>query len=151
GLTMLNQRKAELPPHSSGSSFGSSSYMPSAFPGAERNRESNHSIVDQHLTMRGDLESEGDILVRGKVIGNIKCKLLIIDVDASVEGGIDASEVIVRGRAKGTIVADCVKLEKTAEVDCEIEQATFAAEEGARIKGSLRFKDDSHGRHSKDV
>ncbi len=103
-------------------------------------RTGNHSIVDENLTMRGDLESEGDVLVKGKVIGNITCKLLIIDVDALVEGGVTATDVIIRGKAKGRIVADSVRLERTADVDCEICQKSFSAEEGAKIKGTLSMK-----------
>ncbi|HEX2843479.1 polymer-forming cytoskeletal protein [Hyphomicrobium sp.] len=99
-------------------------------------------MVDEFLTMKGDLESEGDIHVKGKVFGNIRCKLLIVEVDALVEGGVEAEEVIVRGNAKGTIRADRVRLEKTANVDSEIRHNSFSAEEGARIKGSLRSKDD---------
>lgn len=109
------------------------------------NSSSAHSIVDEFLTMRGDLESEGDIHVKGKVLGNIKCKLLIIEVDALVEGGVEAEEVIVRGNSKGTIQADRVRLEKTANVDSEIRQNSFSAEEGARIKGSLCSKDEPQG------
>ncbi|MCC7251292.1 polymer-forming cytoskeletal protein, partial [Hyphomicrobium sp.] len=104
---------------------------------------SAHSIVDEFLTMKGDLESEGDIHVKGKVFGNIRCKLLIIEIDALVEGGVQADEVIVRGNAKGTIEADRVRLEKTANVDSEICHLAFSAEEGARIKGSLRSKDEA--------
>lgn len=104
--------------------------------------KSNHSIVDECLTMKGDLESDGDILVRGKVIGNIKCKLLIVDVDALVEGGINAEDVVIRGRTKGVIDANRVKLEKSANVDSEICHNTFSAEEGARIKGSLKLRDE---------
>jgi cytoskeletal protein CcmA (bactofilin family) len=99
-------------------------------------------MVDEFLTMKGDLESEGDIHVKGKVFGNIRCKLLIVEVDALVEGGVEAEEVIVRGNAKGTIQADRVRLEKTANVDSEIRHTSFSAEEGARIKGSLRSKDE---------
>ena len=93
--------------------------QPSAHPANPRNTHSSnyrvdpsaHSVVDKFLTMKGDLESEGDIHVKGKVFGNIRCKLLIIEVDALVEGGVDAEEVIVRGNTKGTIQADRVKLE----------------------------------------
>ena len=128
--------------------------QPSAHPKIPRNTHSNdykeidpsaHSIVDKFLTMKGDLESEGDIHVKGKVLGNIRCKLLIIEVDALAEGGVEAEEVIVRGNGKGTIRADRVKLEKTANVDSEICHHTFSAEEGARIKGSLRSKDEAAG------
>jgi cytoskeletal protein CcmA (bactofilin family) len=104
--------------------------------------------------MRGDLESEGDILVRGKVIGNIRCKLLIIEVDALVEGGVEAEEVVVRGNTKGTLQADKVRLERTANVDSEIYHRTFSAEEGARIKGTLQCRDEgpaerAHNREAK--
>jgi cytoskeletal protein CcmA (bactofilin family) len=101
--------------------------------------------------MRGDLESEGDILVKGKVLGNIKCKTLIVDTDALVEGGIEAEEVIIRGHSKGTIKANRVRLEKTAAVDSDICHQTFAAEEGARIKGALRFKDDPFNAEPEDT
>lgn len=105
-------------------------------------RDSNYSIINEWLTMRGDLESEGDILVKGKVIGNIRCKLLIVDVDATIEGGIVADEVVVRGRTKGVIEANKVRLEKSAIVDSEISHMTFSAEEGARIKGALKFREE---------
>ena len=106
------------------------------------NRDANYSIINEWLTMRGDLESEGDILIKGKVHGNIRCKLLIIDVDAQIEGGITADEVVVRGRTKGTIEANKVRLEKSANVDSEISHVSFSAEEGARIKGALKFREE---------
>ena len=103
--------------------------------------EDNYSIINEWLTMKGDLESEGDILVKGKVLGNINCKILIIDVGAVIDGGIVAEDVVVRGRTKGMIDAKRIRLEKTAVVDSEIAHEVFSAEEGARIKGALRFKD----------
>lgn len=107
-----------------------------------RSREANYSIINEWLKMKGDLESEGDILVKGKVLGNIKCNLLIIDVDALVEGGITADEVVIRGKTKGVINATKVRLEKTAHVDSEICHNVFSAEEGARIKGALHYKEN---------
>lgn len=120
-------------------------YSAPAQPARGASRESNYSIINEWLTMRGDLESEGDILIKGKVHGNIKCKLLIIDVDATIDGGISADEVVVRGRTKGLIEANKVRLEKTANVDSEISHMTFSAEEGARIKGALKFREDPIG------
>lgn len=104
--------------------------------------DANYSIINEFLVMRGDLESEADILVKGKVFGNVKCKLLIIDTGALVEGGIDADEVVVRGATKGVMRAKKVRLEKTADVDSEIHHQSFSAEEGAKIKGALRYSDD---------
>jgi cytoskeletal protein CcmA (bactofilin family) len=131
-------RAASSPSISLTSTLGSTSASGS---GASRSKPSN-SIIDEWLVMRGDLESEGDILVKGKIIGNVACKLLIVDVDAMIEGGIVAEEVVIRGKTKGTVQATKVRLEKTAVVDSEICHQTFSAEEGARIRGALRYKDD---------
>ena len=49
---------------------------------------------------------------------------------------------IIRGTTRGIIKAHRVRLEKTANVDSEIYQDAFSAEEGARIKGSMRSYDD---------
>lgn len=145
---MFHSRKADAPALSVGKAEADipprAAYSPvsSSFGLQDKARPGHHSIVDEHLNMKGDLESDGDILVKGKVLGNIKCKLLIIDTDASVEGGVVAEEVIIRGTTKGTIHATRVKLEKTANVDSEICHQTFAAEEGARITGALRFAEE---------
>lgn len=136
GSTSFNSGPAEASPVAT--AFAASAPMPSKPAG----RDANYSIINEWLTMRGDLESEGDILVKGKVHGNITCKLLIVDVDALIEGGIRAEEVVVRGRTKGTIEANKVRLEKTANVDSEISHQTFSAEEGARIKGALKYRDE---------
>jgi cytoskeletal protein CcmA (bactofilin family) len=85
------------------------------------------------------------------VLGNIKCKVLIIDADPLVEGGVEADEVIIRGNSKGTIKANRVRLEKTATVDSDICHQTFTAEEGARIKGALRFNDDPLGGETDEI
>ncbi len=145
---MFTTRKPESVSHASGmpdldkSPVSAAYTAPNVAASKATGRDSNYSIINEWLTMRGDLESEGDILVKGKVHGNIKCKLLIVDVDAQIEGGIVADEVVVRGRTKGIIDANKVRLEKSAIVDSEISHMTFSAEEGARIKGSLKFRDE---------
>ncbi len=102
----------------------------------------SNSIIDEWLTMRGDLESEGDILVKGKIHGNIRCKLLIIDTNAMVEGGMIAEEVVVRGSISGEVRANRVRLDESAIVDSEIFHRSFSVAEGAQIKGALHYQDN---------
>ena len=155
---MFNSRKPEGTQYSTGlndieKSPVAAAYAPAASAMAAKpaGRDANYSIINEWLTMRGDLESEGDILVKGKVHGNIRCKLLIVDVDAMIEGGITADEVVVRGRTKGTIEANKVRLEKSANVDSEISHQTFSAEEGAKIKGALKYREEPIGTDIKVV
>ena len=113
--------------------------------------DASYSIINEWLTMKGDLESEGDILVKGRVHGNIRCKMLIVDPGAVIEGGIVADEVMIRGTTRGTVRAKRVRLEKTANVDSEIFHDVFSAEEGARIKGALRANDESAERTAQKI
>ena len=144
---MFNSRRSEASAPSTLISISDETETPESLPtppttksALVKGQSPHHSIVDGFLTMRGDLESQGDILVQGKVLGNIKCKLLIIDTDATVEGGIEAEDVFIRGKAKGTILAERVRLERTADVDSEMCQTAFSAEEGARVRGTLKMK-----------
>ena len=108
------------------------------------------SVIDEWLVMKGDLESEGDILVKGKVLGNVRCKVLIVDKEAVIEGGIIAEEVFVRGTTTGKIRARRVNLQETAKVLSEIEHQTFAAEEGAHIEGALKRIEGSLFKEQRD-
>lgn len=101
------------------------------------------SIINERLTMKGDLESDGDLLIKGTVFGSVRCKMLIIDAGANVEGEVVAEEVVVRGRARGTIKTRRLRLEKSACVDSDIWHESFSAEEGARITGALRYHEDA--------
>jgi cytoskeletal protein CcmA (bactofilin family) len=112
-------------------------------PGTESAKaKASNSIIDEWLTMTGDLESEGDILIKGKVRGNIKCKLLIIDEMATVDGGMVADQIVVRGTTKGTIRANRAIFDQTARVDSEIYHCSLAVEEGAHIKGALHYSEE---------
>ena len=102
-----------------------------------------NSTIDACLTMRGDLESDADILVKGKVFGNVTCNLLIVDSGANIEGGINAKEVVIRGKVKGIIKSEKVRLDKTAEVASDIYQNIFIAEEGASILGTMKALKDA--------
>jgi cytoskeletal protein CcmA (bactofilin family) len=99
------------------------------------------SVINEWLKMKGDLEGEGDILVKGTVHGNIRCKMLIVDTGAHVEGGIEAEDVVIRGTARGVIRTKRIRLEKSALVDAEIYHESFSAEEGARVKGMMHTQE----------
>ena len=99
------------------------------------------SVINEWLKMKGDLEGDGDILVKGTVHGNIRCKMLIVDIGAHVEGGIDAEDVVIRGTVRGLIRTKRIRLEKSALVDAEIYHESFSAEEGARVKGMMHTQE----------
>jgi cytoskeletal protein CcmA (bactofilin family) len=109
---------------------------------ASANNAATRSVIDSWLTIRGDLESEGEVQVDGKVNGDIRCAHLVVGKDAIIVGNIVAEEVIVRGRVKGTIRAINVTLQDTAVVESEIFHKSLAIEQGACFDGLSRRRDE---------
>ena len=112
----------------------------SAKSSAKGDPANSHSVIDEWLTMRGDIETDGNIQVKGRVHGNITCISIIVEDGAVVDGEIKADDVIVRGHTSGTISANIVKLESSAVVESDIFHQSFACEQGARIEGRLSFR-----------
>src|SRR5262245_18755080 len=98
------------------------------------------SVIDAWLTMKGNLESEGDIQVDGKVQGHIRCTQLIVGRDATIDGDVLAAEVVIRGKVKGGVIrANRVKLQETARVESEIFfEKSLGIEDGASFEGQIR-------------
>jgi cytoskeletal protein CcmA (bactofilin family) len=97
------------------------------------------SVIDAWLTMTGNLQSEGDIQVDGKVEGHIRCRQLIVGKDATITGDVVAEEVVVRGRVKGLIRGNRVRLQETACVESEVFfLKSLAIEDGASFEGQIR-------------
>lgn len=103
---------------------------------------STSSVIDEWLSITGNLETDGDVLVNGKIHGDLRCKLLIIGQSAEVEGLVVADEVVIRGTSRGVIRANRVRIEKSSRVDSEIFHRTLCVEEGAEFVGASRRSND---------
>src|SRR5438034_1962988 len=78
------------------------------------------SVIDAWLTITGNLQSEREVQVDGRIHGDIRCAHLTVGKDATVLGNIIAEEVVVRGKVQGIIRANSVTLQDTAVVESEI-------------------------------
>lgn len=101
------------------------------------------SIISSGLTVAGDLISEGEIQVDGKVNGDIRAGNVAIGEGASVNGKIAANEVLVRGTINGEVRAESVHLAATAKVTGDIIHKELAIETGAYLEGHCRRIDQS--------
>lgn len=70
----------------------------------ENSHSSSTSIISVDTIIRGDLESNGDMRIDGKLIGNIDCKAkLLIGPQGVVEGNITGNNADVHGKVNGNI------------------------------------------------
>jgi cytoskeletal protein CcmA (bactofilin family) len=102
----------------------------------------SQSFIDGSLTIMGDLHSEGDVQLDGRVCGNVACAQLIVGRDAAVTGSITAEQAIIRGSVTGTIRAGAVILQGTARVESEIAYTVLAVDDGATFEGAARHSDN---------
>jgi cytoskeletal protein CcmA (bactofilin family) len=96
------------------------------------------SFIDASLTIVGDLHSEGDVQIDGRICGNVTCAQLIVGRDAIITGTVKAEQAIVRGSITGTICACVVILQETARVKSDIAYTLLAIDDGAAFEGAAR-------------
>lgn len=96
------------------------------------------SLLSADLTINGNLNSEGDIQVDGKIEGDIKSAKLTISETAMVRGSIEAETIVVAGEVTGQVKARHVTLLKSARVIADVVQERLTIEPGAFFEGNCR-------------
>ena len=103
----------------------------------EQAQASNRILVGTSIT--GDVVSDGDIRVDGKVVGNMKVSgKLVIGEHGRVEGEVECKNAAVAGQLEGTLkVAQTLSLSASAKVQGKVQVEKLAVEPGAEINGSV--------------
>jgi len=94
--------------------------------------------IGDGTSINGDINSNGDIRVDGKIVGTINCKgKLILGPSGSVQGDIVCANAEISGSVKGNInVVELLNLKSTANVNGEIATGKLSIEPGANFSGS---------------
>jgi cytoskeletal protein CcmA (bactofilin family) len=96
---------------------------------------STPSIIGANCSLAGDIVSEGEVHVDGKVVGDVRCVTLVIGEAGSITGEINAETVRVLGAVTGQITSRAVELAKTARILGDITHDSLAVEAGAYVEG----------------
>ncbi|HEU4994489.1 MAG TPA: polymer-forming cytoskeletal protein [Gemmatimonadaceae bacterium] len=99
----------------------------------------NFSVLDSHVTVSGDVETDGALRIDGRVEGSVlRADLIVVGVGASVVGDITAREVIVGGAVTGNIfAAQRTELLSSGIVAGDIRSAAILVQEGGVVQGRL--------------
>jgi cytoskeletal protein CcmA (bactofilin family) len=98
-------------------------------------RRSTPSIIGADCTFTGDVLSEGEVQVDGRLEGDVRCRQLVIGEQGSVTGEISAETVSVLGMVTGQITAQTVALARTARILGDITHDSLSVEVGAYVEG----------------
>lgn len=100
------------------------------------------SVLSADLHITGNLKTTGDILIEGKVDGDIRAHLLTVGEGATIKGEVMADDVVVNGRVIGRVRGLKVRLTSSARVEGDIIHKTIAIESGAHFEGSVKRQED---------
>jgi len=98
-------------------------------------RDSVPSIISQATHIVGDVTTDGEVQVDGKVEGNIRCGSLIVADTGEVAGKVTAESVTIHGSLTGTVQAKSVTLSSTARMVGDVTHETLTVEPGAHVQG----------------
>ena len=107
----------------------------------------NFSVLDSHITVTGDLETDGALRIDGRIEGAIRrADIIVVGEGASIVGDVTAREVIVGGSVTGNIFASQrTELQSTGIVAGDIRSAAILIHEGGVVQGRLYIHPISGG------
>jgi len=98
------------------------------------------SILGRDLVITGDIKTDGEIQIDGRLDGNIVAGTVTIGEQGAVNGKISAKTVHVRGKVSGKIDSNSVELAETANVQADLIQDQLVIANGAFFDGKCARK-----------
>lgn len=100
------------------------------------------TVVGPSVHVEGDFASEGNILVKGTVSGNVKTsKRLTVEEGAKIFANVKAGVAQISGEIQGNVkIEDTLELTSTARIAGDTACNTLIVESGALIYGKVIMK-----------
>ncbi len=96
------------------------------------------SVVGSDMRIIGDVISDGEVRIDGRLEGDIKCRNVTISEAAELRGNVDAEELTLRGSVVGTVRAKVVRLMATSLMMGDVAHEVLKVEAGAKVEGRYR-------------
>ena len=105
-------------------------------------------VITSSIVIKGEIVGREDLYIDGEVQGSIHLTegRVTVGPHGKVSAGVDAREVIVRGKVKGSVRGhERVEIGRTGEIRGDISTIRIAIEEGAQIHSKVEIMrpDDS--------
>ena len=95
---------------------------------------SSNSILLPDVELKGKIVEKDDIILGCKFDGNIAANKVNLSVTADINGDINANEIEVNGKIKGSLSGKKVKINRGCNFEGDVVSESISIEEGANIK-----------------
>ena len=100
------------------------------------------SVIESNLTIDGNLTCQGDLIINGRVHGDVTAEKLTVSELGSLQGNIHAGSVVSNGTIAGTIIAKELSLGATSSTHATIKVEKSDIKDGALVNGDLKIGPD---------
>lgn len=104
--------------------------------------ETISSIVDNNMTISGELSFKGKTRIDGSVNGTITGEHLILSQSGVITGDIAVTSFVCHGTIEGNVTADIVTARKGSFMHGRVETANLVVEPGASLDGEVKTVSD---------
>ena len=111
--------------------------MPTGAPAKPAKGGPRLSIIGPEVIISGDLATDAQLHVDGRIDGNVRCAGLCQGASGIIAGNIIADEARLAGTVEGTVSARSVVVEASARIMGDIAYETVSIEAGAGMEGRL--------------
>lgn len=105
-----------------------------------RNVNTAPSIFGRDIVITGDIKTDGEVQIDGRLEGNIVAAIVTVGEHGAVNGTIKADKVHIRGKVQGKVNAISVELAETANVQADLTQDDLSIANGAFFDGKCSRK-----------
>jgi len=111
------------------------------------------SILGPEVEIKGDVNVTGDLLIYGKVFGNINSKGTVNSANGSlVKGNITAGNASISGEVQGDLdIESKIVLGKNSYLSGNLKAAIITIEEGAKFDGMCKMIQDNKHAEENDT
>ena len=110
----------------------------------------SHSLnsLVKGTSLVGDITSQSDIRIDGKIKGNLNCSAkVIIGPTGEVEGNVDCKSAVIEGTFDGVLhVNELLSIAETARVTGEVRYNKLIVQPGAVLIGDVRLVNENSGK-----
>ena len=98
---------------------------------------SSSSVIGTEMQISGNIKCNGNLILKGKVKGNIECENMSISAEGNLKGNIKAFECIIGGNFEGDVFADSLAIESAANIRGNMYYNNLRAQPGAKLEVQL--------------
>jgi cytoskeletal protein CcmA (bactofilin family) len=100
------------------------------------------NLVGDGTEIKGNINSDGDIRIDGRVIGNVITKSkMVLGTSGSIDGDVTANSADISGAVQGNLtITDILFLKASGHIDGNIATSKMVIESGGEFNGSCHMQ-----------